>query len=130
MTTTGPAGHQTDTSAGAQQENTREECAAIAKTGTGKYAPVIEALRAQIGNGEVQPGDWLPSEAQLMNEYGVSRYSAREAIRRLAGEGLIVVVDGKGSYVRARQRASHADLRAIHQTTQVRRGGKGGRTEH
>lgn len=102
----------------------------MAKTGTGKYAPVIEALRAQIGSGEVQPGDWLPSEAQLMNEYGVSRYSAREAIRRLAGEGLIVVVDGKGSYVRASQRASHADLRAIHRTTQVRRGGKGGRTEH
>ncbi|HEV7651978.1 MAG TPA: GntR family transcriptional regulator [Actinophytocola sp.] len=101
----------------------------MAKTGTGKYAPVIEALRAQIGSGEVQPGDWLPSEAQLMNEYGVSRYSAREAVRRLASEGLIVVVDGKGSYVRARQRASHADVRAIHQTAQVRRGGKGGRTE-
>lgn len=101
----------------------------MAKTGTGKYAPVIEALRAQISSGEVQPGDWLPSEVQLMDQFGVTRYSAREAIRRLAGEGLIVVVDGKGSYVRARQRASHTDTRAIHQTTQVRRGGKGGRTE-
>lgn len=101
----------------------------MAKTGTGKYAPVVEALRAQISNGEALPGDWLPSEAQLMDQYGVSRYSAREAIRRLAGEGLIVVVDGKGSYVRARQRASHADIRAIHHTTQTRRGGKGGKTE-
>lgn len=101
----------------------------MAKTGTGKYAPVVEALRAQISGGQVQPGDWLPSEAQLMNEYGVSRYSAREAVRRLASEGLIVVVDGKGSYVRAQQRASHADLRAIHQTSRTRRGGKGGRTE-
>lgn len=100
----------------------------MAKTGTGRYAPVVEALREQISSGQTQPGDWLPSEAQLMNDYGVSRYSAREAIRRLAGEGLIVVVDGKGSYVRARQRASHADPRAIHQTTQVRRGGKGGKT--
>jgi GntR family transcriptional regulator len=102
----------------------------MAKTGTGKYVPVVEAIRGQISSGEVQPGDWLPSVAQLMEQFGVSVYSAREAIRRLAGEGLIVVVDGKGSYVRARQRASHADLRAIHQATQTRRGGKGGKTEH
>lgn len=100
----------------------------MAKTGTGKYAPVVQALRAQISSGETPPGEWLPSEAQIMEQFGVSRYSAREAIRRLASEGLIVVVDGKGSYVRARQRASHADLRAIQQTTQTRRGGKGGKT--
>jgi len=85
----------------------------MAKTGTNKYAPVVEALREQISSGEVQSGDWLPSEAQLMSQFGVSRYSAREAIRQLAGEGLIAVVDGKGSYVRARQRASHTDPRAI-----------------
>jgi GntR family transcriptional regulator len=101
----------------------------MAKTGVGKYAPVVEALRAQISSGEVQPGDWLPSVAQLMDQFDVSTYSAREAIRRLASEGLIVVVDGKGSYVRARHRASHSDVRAVHQTTHVRRGGKGGKTQ-
>jgi GntR family transcriptional regulator len=85
----------------------------MAKTGTGKFVPVVEALRERIGIGELQPGDFLPSEAQLMDQFGVSRYSAREAIRRLASEGLIQVVDGKGSYVRTRQRASHADPRAI-----------------
>jgi GntR family transcriptional regulator len=85
----------------------------MAKTGTGKFAPVVEALRERIGTGELQPGDFLPSEAQLMDQFDVSRYSAREAIRRLASDGLIQVVDGKGSYVRTPQRASHADPRAI-----------------
>ncbi|MGH3839180.1 MAG: hypothetical protein ACRDSF_26310 [Pseudonocardiaceae bacterium] len=41
----------------------------------------------------------------------MSRYAAREAIKRLAGENLVVVVDGKGSYVRVRRkRASLATV--------------------
>jgi len=96
----------------------------MAKTGTGKYGPVVEELRELIGSGALPAGEWLPSEAQLMDQHGISRYSAREAIKKLAGEGLIVVVDGKGSYVRARRdRASHADPRAIwHTTAQAGRG--------
>jgi GntR family transcriptional regulator len=86
----------------------------MAKTGTGQYAPVAEAIRRDITSGALAPGAWLPSEAQVMQIYGVSRYGAREAIKRLAGEGLIIVVDGKGSYVRTRrERATHADLRGL-----------------
>jgi GntR family transcriptional regulator len=49
-----------------------------------------------------------------MQIYQVSRYGAREAIKRLAEEGLVIVVDGKGSYVRARRdRAAHADTRGL-----------------
>lgn len=90
----------------------------MAKTGTGKFAPVVDALRAQIAGGALGPGEWLPSEAALMEQYEVSRYGAREALKRLAGEGLIVVVDGKGSRVRARPaRATHADVRALRRET-------------
>jgi GntR family transcriptional regulator len=86
----------------------------MAKTGTGKYEPVVTQLRDQISGGDLAAGDWLPSEAQLMETFGVSRYSAREAIKRLASEGLVVVVDGKGSYVRARaERARHDDPRTL-----------------
>jgi GntR family transcriptional regulator len=88
----------------------------MAKTGTGHYAPVADALRRDITSGALAPGAWLPSEAQVMQIYQVSRYAAREAIKRLAGEGLVIVVDGKGSYVRARrERAAHADTRGLHQ---------------
>lgn len=86
----------------------------MAKTGTGRYAPVVTDLRARITGGDLTPGDWLPSEAQLMEQYGVTRYSAREAIKRLAEDGLIVVVDGRGSHVRARtDRARHSDTRGL-----------------
>ncbi len=86
----------------------------MAKTGTGKYEPVLADIREQIGNGTLTPGAWLPSEASLMQHYGLSRYTVREAIRRLAGDGLIEVVDGKGSYVRPRaDRAAHTDTRAV-----------------
>jgi GntR family transcriptional regulator len=86
----------------------------MAKTGTGQYAPVADAIRRDITSGALAPGAWLPSEAQVMQIYQVSRYAAREAIKRLAGEGLIIVMDGKGSYVRARrERATHADTRSL-----------------
>jgi GntR family transcriptional regulator len=86
----------------------------MAKTGTGQYAPAADALRRDITSGALAPGAWLPSEAQVMQIYKVSRYGAREAIKRLVGEGLVVVVDGKGSYVRARRdRAAHADTRGL-----------------
>ncbi|MGH3763777.1 MAG: GntR family transcriptional regulator [Pseudonocardiaceae bacterium] len=86
----------------------------MAKTGTGQYAPVADALRRDITSGALAPGAWLPSEAQVMQIYQVSRYAAREAIKRLAGEGLIIVMDGKGSYVRNRRdRAAHADTRGL-----------------
>ena len=90
----------------------------MAKTGTGQYAPVADALRRDITSGALPPGAWLPSEAQVMQLYQVSRYAAREAIKRLAGEGLIIVMDGKGSYVRPhRDRATHADTRGLRRET-------------
>lgn len=86
----------------------------MAKTGTGKFEPVLAELRDRIARGDLGPGEWLPSESALMDAHDVSRYSAREAIKRLASEGLIVVVDGKGSYVRARtERARHDDPRGL-----------------
>ncbi|MGH3566802.1 MAG: GntR family transcriptional regulator [Pseudonocardia sp.] len=86
----------------------------MAKTSTGKHRPVIDELRHQISTGDLAPGDWLPSEGGLMNTYGVSCYGARETLKGLAADGLIVVVDGKGSYVRARhERARHHDTRGL-----------------
>ncbi|MGH4017078.1 MAG: GntR family transcriptional regulator [Pseudonocardiaceae bacterium] len=90
----------------------------MAKTGTGKYAAAAEAIRADIARGALAPGEWLPSEAGIMARYQVSRYGAREALKRLAGEGLIVTVDGKGSHVRQRrERATYAGVRGLHRQT-------------
>jgi GntR family transcriptional regulator len=85
----------------------------MAKTGSKTYTVVTDALRDKITSGEYEPNTWL-SETQLINDHGITRYAARQVIQQLALEGLVTVVDGKGSYVRARRdRAAHTDRRDI-----------------
>ena len=64
------------------------------------YEGVVEKLKASISSGELQPGDPLPSERRLMDDFGVSRSSLREAFRVLELLGLIESVPGKGRFVR------------------------------
>jgi len=61
---------------------------------------VADALRTRIGNGELSPGDGLPSEAELLQLFGVSRPTLREALRVVESEGLIAL--GRGSRSGAR----------------------------
>jgi DNA-binding FadR family transcriptional regulator len=50
---------------------------------------VAARLRGQIATGEIEPGDKLPSETELMKQMGVSRPTLREAMRVLESEGLL-----------------------------------------
>ncbi|WP_433462713.1 GntR family transcriptional regulator [Spirillospora sp. CA-128828] len=61
---------------------------------------VAANLRHQIEIGRYQPGDALPSEAQLARRHGVSRFTARAALIDLETAGLVTCVHGKGRYVR------------------------------
>ncbi|MGV9993856.1 GntR family transcriptional regulator [Streptomyces sp. NPDC003374] len=65
------------------------------------YQQVAAAIREAILSGEFAPDSLLPSEAQLMARYGVSRPTVRNAIAALRAEGLIDVRHGKGSFVRS-----------------------------
>ncbi|WOX10282.1 GntR family transcriptional regulator [Streptomyces sp. N50] len=65
------------------------------------YQQVAAAIREAILSGEFAPDAMLPSEAQLMTRYGVSRPTVRNAIAALRAEGLIDVRHGKGSFVRS-----------------------------
>jgi GntR family transcriptional regulator len=51
-------------------------------------------------SGELEPDSPLPSELQLVQEYGIARGTARHAIEVLRNEGLVVTVQGRGSYVK------------------------------
>src|SRR5438128_447724 len=51
-------------------------------------------LRQQIIRGELKEGDRLPKEQELMETYGVSRSTFREAFLLLEAEGLISVLQG------------------------------------
>lgn len=55
---------------------------------------VADKIRAQIVRGELNEGDALPPEGQLMDSLGISRPTLREAFRILEAEGLISVVRG------------------------------------
>lgn len=60
---------------------------------------LAETLRGRIMGGEFAPGARLPSEAQITEEYGVSRVTVRTAMKLLESQGLVDVRHGSGSYV-------------------------------
>ncbi len=49
---------------------------------------------------QLKPGDLLPSETSLVASFGVSRPVIREALKNLAGKGIIEIVNGKGALIR------------------------------
>jgi len=57
-------------------------------------------LRRQIIHGALEEGDPLPSEQDLVSRYGVSRPTAREALRLLEAEGLARMQRGRGGGAR------------------------------
>jgi len=60
-----------------------------------KTAELVAArLRRQIVRGEIEEGDALPPESELMREFGVSRPTLREAFRILESEALLSVTRG------------------------------------
>ncbi|WP_304450850.1 GntR family transcriptional regulator [Nocardiopsis sp. YSL2] len=69
-------------------------------SGTPMYLTIAQEYRKRIVQGELEPEDKLPSEAELMSEFEVSRVVARRAVDVLRNEGLVVSHPGKGSFVK------------------------------
>ncbi|TFV57627.1 FadR family transcriptional regulator [Mycobacterium sp. PS03-16] len=68
---------------------------------TNLAARVVAGVKDKIFTGALPPGHKLPSEAELIDEFGVSRTVVREAVTRLRAEGLIETFQGRGSFVLA-----------------------------
>ena len=60
---------------------------------------VFDRLKRMITSGEVQPGDAMPSERELMERFGVGRPAIREAMQALAGLGLLTINHGERARV-------------------------------
>lgn len=66
-----------------------------------KYETIYAEVKDQILALAVQPGDQLPTEAQYMSRYLVSRPTIAKALRMLEQEGLVSRRPGLGTFVRA-----------------------------
>ena len=66
-------------------------------------APMYDQLRRvivnSIGRDGLQPGDLLPGEHRLCQQYGISRTVVRQALAQLEHEGIVERVKGKGTFV-------------------------------
>jgi GntR family transcriptional regulator len=67
-----------------------------------KYARLVAELKHRIGRGTYPPGTLLPSEHQLVVEFGVSRPTVVRSLSELRRDGWIGTQQGKGSFVRGR----------------------------
>jgi len=65
------------------------------------YRQLYLRLRSRIEEGELVPGDAFPTEAVLMETYGVSRITVRAALDQLVRDGLIERQRGRGTFVRS-----------------------------
>ena len=69
-----------------------------APTARAPYAKIKAHLKAGLASGEWPPGAQMPSEAQLVEQFGVSRMTAGRALRELQAEGLIHRAQGLGTF--------------------------------
>ena len=88
----------------------------MAKSDLPAYEQVKAFIKQHIGSGEWRPGDPVPSEAALMQQFGISRMTVNRALRELAGEGLVTRVQGSGTRVAQLHRiSSKLTIRDIHE---------------
>lgn len=92
---------------------------------------VVGRLQQQLSLGVYEPGEKLPSEPELMAQFGVGRSTIREAVRILANTGLVTVRQGSGTMVESQRgiaeplpqrlrRADAGDLEEVRQLLETK----------
>jgi GntR family histidine utilization transcriptional repressor len=71
------------------------------------YLQVKQHIRANIESGRWTASTRVPSENQIVREFGISRMTANRALRELSDEGVLVRIAGVGSFVANRQPNTH-----------------------
>jgi GntR family transcriptional regulator len=66
------------------------------------FRQIADQLRRAIQRGDLEPGGRVPSEAELIEHYGVARMTVRQAVAELKAEGLVIAEHGRGVFVRSR----------------------------
>jgi GntR family transcriptional repressor for pyruvate dehydrogenase complex len=63
------------------------------------YEQIVEQIEESILKGALKPGDQLPAERELAEQFGVSRTAVREAIKALREKGLVEAYSGRGTFI-------------------------------
>ena len=82
-----------------QEPQLKEPEQLTSSTGSPLHAQLAAIIRKRIDAGDLQPGEGIPSESDLMQRFGISRGTVRRAIRTLVEEGYLTTRKGSGTYV-------------------------------
>ncbi len=80
------------------------------------YEQVKAFIKGHISSGQWRPGDPVPSESTLAQQFAVARMTVNRALRELAAEGLVTRIQGSGTRVAELHRiSSRLTIRDIHE---------------
>ena len=77
------------------------------------YRQLEEILKERVRNGDFKPGDRIPTELELCEEFGISRTSVRQALADLANDGFLCRHQGRGTFVNSVASSKVKLLRAM-----------------
>lgn len=63
------------------------------------YEQIVQQIEESILKGTLKPGDQLPAERELAQNFGVSRTAVREAVKALREKGLVEAYSGRGTFI-------------------------------
>lgn len=63
------------------------------------YEQIVQQVEESIHKGELKPGDQLPPERELAEQFGVSRTAVREAVKALREKGMVEAYPGRGTFI-------------------------------
>ena len=90
------------------------------------FAKVKQYLKAELVGGRWPPGGLMPSEAELVAQFKVSRMTVNRALRELQAEGMVERVQGVGTFAAQPHKvAATLTIRDLHQEIEAR-----GHTHH
>lgn len=85
------------------------------------YAQVKQSLKAGLAQGRWRTGELMPSEAELVAQFGVSRMTVNRALRELQSEGIVDRVQGVGTFAAQLHRiSSRLTIRDLHEEIEAR----------
>lgn len=84
-----------------------------------KYYKLMDFLKKEILMGKIQPGDQMPSENTLAEEFSLSRHTVRKALSMLVNEGYVLTEQGRGTYCVDRSRKRNDSKNIVVITTYI-----------